>query len=78
MKVGVNSEISFPLPFIPSHQGRGRLFLHKLGFRMERFSSVDGHCHLEQLEDVSNSLEEAQATGVRGIILKIEGLTSEL
>ena len=40
---------------------------------LERISSVDVHAHLDQLEDLSNSLEEAQATGVRGIILKIEG-----
>ena len=35
---------------------------------LERISSVDVHAHLDQLEDLSNSLEEAQATGVRGII----------
>ncbi len=34
----------------------------------ERISSVDVHAHLDQLEDVSNSLEDAQATGVRGVI----------
>jgi hypothetical protein len=33
--------------------------------KLERISSVDIHAHLDQLEDVSNSLEEAQATGVR-------------
>ena len=29
---------------------------------------VDVHAHLDQLEDLSNSLEEARAVGVRGII----------
>jgi TatD DNase family protein len=33
-----------------------------------KVSLVDVHAHLDQLEDLSNSLEEAQATGVRGII----------
>jgi len=79
MKVGVNSEISFPLPFIPSHQslrleteGRGRLFLHKLGFRMERISSVDVHAHLDEREDLPESLKEARVAGVLGILLEIE------
>jgi TatD DNase family protein len=34
----------------------------------EEISLVDVHAHLDQLEDLSISLEEAQATGVRGII----------
>jgi TatD DNase family protein len=34
----------------------------------EKISLVDGHAHLDQLEDLSISLEEAQAAGVRGII----------
>lgn len=38
----------------------------------EKISLVDVHAHLDQLEDLSITLEEAQATGVLGIILKIE------
>jgi TatD DNase family protein len=34
----------------------------------EKISLVDVHAHLDQLEDLSNSLEEARAVGVRGII----------
>ncbi len=35
---------------------------------LERISSVDVHAHLDQLGDVSNSLEDARATGVRGVV----------
>jgi TatD DNase family protein len=34
----------------------------------EMISLVDVHAHLDQLEDLSNSLEEARAANVRGII----------
>ena len=29
---------------------------------------VDGHAHLEELDDLSESIQEAKAAGVRGII----------
>lgn len=34
----------------------------------EKVPLLDVHAHLDQLEDLSNSLEEARAAGVRGII----------
>jgi hypothetical protein len=39
---------------------------------LEKISSVDGHAHLDELEDVPESLKEARVAGVSGIILKIE------
>jgi TatD DNase family protein len=36
--------------------------------KQEKISLVDVHAHLDQLDDLSNSLEEAKAVGVRGII----------
>ena len=36
--------------------------------KLEKISLVDVHAHLDQLEDLSDSLEEARAAGVRGII----------
>ncbi len=33
-----------------------------------KVSLVDVHAHLDQLEDLSNSLEEARAAGIRGIV----------
>jgi hypothetical protein len=49
----------------------------KIRFEMEevnldRISSVDVHAHLDDLEDVPESLKEARAAGVFGIILRIE------
>jgi TatD DNase family protein len=35
---------------------------------LERILLIDVHAHLDQLEDLSISLKEAQAAGVRGII----------
>jgi TatD DNase family protein len=35
---------------------------------MNELSLVDGHAHLEELEDLSESLQEAKAADVRGII----------
>ncbi len=35
---------------------------------MNQVSLVDGHAHLEELKDLSDSLDEARAAGVRGII----------
>jgi hypothetical protein len=34
----------------------------------ERLVLVDAHAHLDELNDLSVSLREAKATGVRGII----------
>ena len=35
---------------------------------MNELSLIDGHAHLEELKDLSDSLDEARAAGVRGII----------
>jgi hypothetical protein len=39
---------------------------------LEKISSVDVRAHLDELEDVPESLKEARVAGVLGIILKIE------
>ena len=39
---------------------------------LEKISSVDVHAHLDELEDLPESLKEARVAGVLGIILKIE------
>jgi TatD DNase family protein len=39
-----------------------------IGDNFERLVLVDGHAHLEELEDLSESIQEAKAAGVRGII----------
>jgi TatD DNase family protein len=36
--------------------------------KMNKVPLIDGHAHLEELEDLSESLQEAKAAGVRGII----------
>jgi len=36
--------------------------------KMNKVPLIDGHAHLEELEDLSESLHEAMAAGVRGII----------
>jgi len=36
--------------------------------KMNKVPLIDGHAHLEKLEDLSESLQEAKAAGVRGII----------
>ena len=36
--------------------------------KLEKISLVDGHAHLDELEDLSKSLKEAKQVGVRGII----------
>ena len=39
---------------------------------LEKISSVDVHAHLDELEDLPESLKEARVAGVLGIILEIE------
>ncbi len=39
---------------------------------LERISSVDVHAHLDESEDLRESLKETRVAGVLGIILKIE------
>jgi TatD DNase family protein len=39
-----------------------------IGDNFERLLLVDGHAHLEELEDLTGSLQEARAAGVCGII----------
>jgi Tat protein secretion system quality control protein TatD with DNase activity len=36
--------------------------------KLEKLSLVDSHAHLEELDDLPESLEEAKAAGVCGII----------
>jgi TatD DNase family protein len=39
-----------------------------IGDNFERLVLVDSHAHLEELDDLSESIQEAKAAGVRGII----------
>jgi hypothetical protein len=39
---------------------------------LERISSVDVHAHLDEREDLPESLKEARVAGVLGILLEIE------
>ena len=43
---------------------------------MENLSLVDSHAHLEELEDLQESLQEAKTSGISGIIAVGMGIES--